>query len=170
MKPFWPLNLLLFQCAWFSAAFYPTQAPWIMVLLLALHFYFSPTPKADAKLTLLVPIGICVDKLMMHFEVFSGGQGIFPLFLLLLWCFFILSLNHSLLWVTRVSVPIQMLLGSIGGASSYWAGIQAGALETSLETPWLLAILMCVWALLLPWLIYCHQLLVTRAFSNHASH
>ncbi|MBB1269313.1 DUF2878 domain-containing protein [Shewanella sp. SR44-3] len=157
MQKFWLINLILFQAAWFSAVLYPSVASWIMTLLLALHFYLSPTVKADAKLLILVPIGVCADKLQMHFGVFSGATGLFPTYLLLLWCFFILSLNHSLLWLTRVHLGMQGVLGALGGAGSYWAGIEAGALQTNLATPLLLCILLCIWGLLLPSLIYCRQ-------------
>jgi hypothetical protein len=162
MKHFWLVNLILFQGAWFSAALYNAQAEVMIILLLAVHFWLSPQKKTDLTSLLLVPIGVLADKLLMLSGVFDGGQTLFPLWLVLLWCMFILSLSHSLHWVTKLRLPWQVLFGSLGGSASYWAGIQAGALDSELTSFWLLLSLGLVWALLLPLIIRGYRSLLSK--------
>jgi hypothetical protein len=162
MKHFWLVNLILFQAAWFSAALYNAQAAVMILLLLVVHFWLSPQKKTDLTSLLLVPIGVIADKSLMVLGVFDAGESLFPLWLVLLWCMFILSLSHSLHWVTKLSLPWQTLFGSLGGGGSYWAGIQAGALSSDLPRLWLVLSLLCVWALLLPLIIRGYQGLLSQ--------
>lgn len=163
MKLFWIINLLLFQLCWFSAALLPQYAAIIMAGLIAIHFALSPTRKHDFKLLLLVPIGIAVDKLQLEIGGFESVNEGFPIWLLLLWCIFIVSLNHSLKWLTERSLFVASLFGAFGGASSYWAGIQFGSLNAVWSDIWLIISLMAVWALLMPIFVICYRQL---QFSN----
>ncbi|WP_110456268.1 DUF2878 domain-containing protein [Shewanella algidipiscicola] len=166
MKRFWIINLLLFQLCWFSAALLGDNAALAMTLLIALHFLLSPTRKADAKLLLLMPIGIAVDKLQLEIGGFSTVDVGFPLWLALLWCIFIISFNHSLHWLTRQKSWVVVLFGAIGGASSYWAGIQFGVLQARWNELMLVGSLMLVWSLLMPLLITGYRLLQPRTLAN----
>lgn len=150
MKLFWIINLFLFQASWLCAAFFTEYANQIMPLLIIAHFALSPTRIKDLRLLMLVPIGLIADKFQLELGIFSAGDNFFPLWLLMLWVMFIVSLNHSLRWLDNCSVPILMLVGAMGGASSYWGGIKAGVLIPLLPTSNVVLSLILVWALLLP--------------------
>jgi hypothetical protein len=66
---------------------------------------------------------------------------------------FIISLNHSLRWLDNRSILTLVLLGAIGGTSSYWGGIESGAIEALQTNRDTVVILMLNWALLLPTLV-----------------
>ncbi|MFC1233634.1 DUF2878 domain-containing protein [Vibrio sp. F74] len=150
MKLFWIINLFLFQASWLCAAFFTEYANQIMPLLLIIHFALSPTRIKDLRLLMLVPIGLIADKFQLELGVFSAGDSFFPIWLLMLWIMFIISLNHSLRWLDNRSIPTLMLIGAIGGASSYWGGIKAGVLVPLLPTSSVVFSLILVWTLLLP--------------------
>ncbi|MGF1752065.1 DUF2878 domain-containing protein [Vibrio makurazakiensis] len=150
MKRFWIINLVLFQVCWFCAAFLTQHAAPLMFTLMAIHFYLSPTRKEDAYLLLLVPIGFAADKLQLELGVFSVGSGFFPFWLLMMWSMFLISLNHSLSWLNNRSVITLMVIGAIGGTSSYWGGVKAGVIEPLLATEYVTLSLMTVWAIILP--------------------
>ena len=175
MKRFWIINLVLFQAAWLCSAFYTEQAWWVVSLIIALHFALSPTKQDDLKLLLLLPIGIAMDSLQLSIgglsassfgapsptatssllvveEVTSVGFH-FPAWLVMIWVLFLISLNHSLHWLVNRSVVTLIIIGAVGGASSYWGGIQAGALQTHWSTEWMIASLMIGWGALLPILV-----------------
>jgi hypothetical protein len=153
MRLFWIINLVLFQASWFCAAFFTQYANQVMPLLLIVHFLLSPTRLRDFRLLILLPIGILADKFQMEIGMFGAGEGIFPLWLLLLWAMFILSLNHSLAWLQGRSITFLAIVGAFGGTSSYWAGIQAGVIEPLMPMTMVLFCLVLVWAFVLPLLV-----------------
>ncbi len=160
MKRFWIINLILFQASWFSAAFYTTGAAWIIAGLLMLHFLLTPTPRADLKLLPLVLPGICVDALHLLAGTYSAGETLFPIWLILLWSMFVISLNHSLNWLIKSPKVVLVAFGSAGGTASYWAGIQAGALQSTWSTEVVITVLMLAWGILLPLLVIGYRYLI----------
>lgn len=159
MKRFWIINLILFQASWVAAAFYTSYAAIIMTLFMLAHFALSPSRLADLKLLLLVVPGVAVDTLHMQAGTFSAGGSLFPVWLILLWCMFLMSLNHSLRWLTDKRLYWAALFGGIGGASSYLGGIKTGALTTAMPLELTAVILACSWALLFPFLILGYRFL-----------
>ncbi|MDN3616175.1 DUF2878 domain-containing protein [Vibrio gallaecicus] len=175
MKRFWIINLVLFQAAWLCSAFYTEQAWWVVSVIIALHFALSPTKQEDLKLLLLLPVGIAMDSLQLSIGGLSAlpletssltttssllvGEEVanlgfhFPAWLVMIWVLFLISLNHSLHWLVNRSTVTLIVIGAIGGTSSYWGGIQAGALQTNWQTEWMLASLMIGWGALLPILV-----------------
>jgi hypothetical protein len=153
MRQSWIINGALFQLAWFSAALLTQYAALLIGILLLLHFYLLDKNFMDAKLLVLAPIGWVLDSLLIHFEVFSTSSGWIPLWLILLWCMFILSLNHSLLWLSKLDTYWQVLIGAVAGSMSYTAAVKFGALQSDL--PWLhqICYLAISWAILLPTLV-----------------
>ncbi|TVP15869.1 DUF2878 domain-containing protein [Shewanella sp. KCT] len=154
MKAFWLINLGLFQLAWWSAAWLTNSASYIISGLIVLHCLLSPSVKADLRLMALLPLGLLVDGVLIALGVFRGVESAFPLWLALLWVIFLMSLNHSLRLLSGLSLPWLMLIGALGGAGSYWAGVSLGALTTqvSVISFWLIAA--PVWAVLLPLLVW----------------
>jgi hypothetical protein len=165
MKRFWIINFLLFQTSWFCAAFYTEHASLMMLALLGLHFCFSPTRLADIKVLLLVGVGLVVDNLHLTLGTFSAQAALFPVWLALLWCVFVISLNHSLQWLINKPLWLIALLGGVGGTSSYMGGVKAGALQSSLPTEWLVAVLFVAWGLLFPMLVLLYRYLQPLAQS-----
>jgi hypothetical protein len=170
MKRFWIINLVIFQAAWLCAAFFNEQSTPLMLALFALHFLLSPTRKEDACLLLLVPIGLLADKFQLELGVFSVGNEFFPFWLLMMWSLFLISLNHSLSWLNNRSVLILMIIGGLGGTSSYWGGIQAGVIEPLRSTEQVIFSLMMVWAFLLPTFVYLKRLLDNYRSRSEVSH
>ncbi|MFT2092696.1 DUF2878 domain-containing protein [Paraglaciecola sp. 2405UD69-4] len=159
MRKFWIINGLLFQLAWFAAALLTQYAALIISIILVLHFILSDKRKADTKLLALAPIGWLVDSLLVHYSVITSTNGWLPLWLLLLWCVFVISLNHSLLWLSKTKWPLLIIIGSISGCMSYTAAIRFGALDSSLELTGQVIYLGLLWGVLLPVLVVLSNLI-----------
>lgn len=159
MKRFWIINLILFQASWAAAAWYPQQAALIIACLLGIHFLCSPSPRFDSKVLLLALIGISADTILLLLGAFYSPMAFFPLWLVLLWFMFIISLNHCLHWLVNQPIGLLVCVGAFGGTLSYWAGIQAGALQTHWPITWVITSLMLTWSILLPLLIYGYRYL-----------
>jgi hypothetical protein len=153
MKWFWITNFVLFQLSWFCAAFYTANATLLILALLAIHFVISPSRLSDAKLLVLMLVGVAVDSVHFELGTFSSGEHPFPVWLALLWCMFLVSLNHSLNWLVDKSLWLLAGFGAIGGTSSYIAGIKAGALQTDWPFEWVIITLLFSWGLLFPLLV-----------------
>ncbi|MCG7497866.1 DUF2878 domain-containing protein [Vibrio sp. Of7-15] len=153
MKSFWVINLVLFQASWLCAAVFTDIAHIVMPMLLMVHFGLSPIRRKDLKVLMLLPLGLIIDKGLLVLGIFNAGDGFFPLWLGYLWIMFILSLNHSLKWLGDRSLIFLILIGALGGSSSYWGGIKLGVLESELSTFYVVTSLMVVWGGLLPILV-----------------
>ncbi len=153
MKRFWIINLILFQTSWVAAAFYTDYSDIIISILIFIHFTLTPCRLSDLKVLILVVPGVVVDALHIYTGTFSAGNTLFPIWLVLLWYMFLMSLNHSLHWLTDKKLYWSILFGGVGGTSSYVAGIKTGALTTTMSLDLVTLILACSWALLLPLLI-----------------
>lgn len=165
MKQFWIINLVLFQATWVCSAFFTAQAPFITPLIVAVHFLLSPTRSRDLKILCLLPLGLLLDSLMLHFGVFAvdseiANQSWFPVWLVCLWIMFLISFNHSLNWLLKCSKVILFAIGFVAGTSSYWGGIKAGALLTTWPDASVVAALAMSWGILLPLLVAAYSNLV----------
>ena len=168
MRKFWLINLVLFELAWFSAALLTEYATAIIFSLLVVHFYLSPTKKVDFKLLLLAPIGWLVDILLIQSDVFYADTD-WPIWLGMLWLMFVLCLNHSLNWMSKLVLGWQVLLGAVAGTSSYLAAISFGALSTNHSTIMLITYLAVTWSVLLPLLINLGTKLVRMSGTSRAA-
>ena len=165
MKRFWIINLVLFQATWVCSAFFTAQAPFVTPLIVIVHFLLSPTRNSDLKILCLLPLGLLLDSLMLHFGVFAvdpdiANQTIFPVWLVCLWVMFLISFNHSLNWLLKCSKVILFAIGFVAGTSSYWGGIKAGALLTTWPDASVVAALAISWGILLPLLVAAYSNLV----------
>ncbi|WP_076415401.1 DUF2878 domain-containing protein [Shewanella sp. UCD-KL12] len=153
MKRFWLINLVLFQATWFVSAIYTDRAwPYLLAIVLV-HFLLSPTTKKDSRLLILMPIGVVVDKVLMDLGVFYTSAEVFPFWLMLIWCMFIISFNHSLKWLMAMPLALSALIGAIAGPLSYRLGAELGALEWGVGELNGILILAAIWGVLLPSLV-----------------
>ncbi|WP_309265536.1 DUF2878 domain-containing protein [Aeromonas salmonicida] len=144
-------HLLGFNLYWLLAVKW--QQPGPLLLMLLLHFIFSPSRKGDLRLLPVALAGCLLDGLLWQLGLFQFPAG-FPLWLVLLWLGFALSLSHGLRWLRPLPRWQQSLFGMAGGASSYVAGAAMGAVHL----PWGIwistALLAVIWMWGLPVLLW----------------
>lgn len=119
----------------------------------AAPFHLLPRRGQDWRLIPVALAGCLLDILLWRLGLFHFPSG-FPLWLLLLWCGFALTLSHGLPWLRPLPRWQQGLFGMVGGASSYMAGAAMGAVNL----PWgiwtsavLLAVIWMWWLPVLLW-------------------
>ena len=121
-------NAILFQACWFAAILIGWQAALLPLVVLALHGLVAEAGQhAYARLLLLACLGIGVDSALMYFGVyrFPAVNGLFhplvPVWLMLIWLAFSLTLCSSLSWLKRWPMHFIVACG-IFGPVSYAAG------------------------------------------------
>jgi hypothetical protein len=162
MPAFWLINAVLFQLGWFAVLLFNQHAVVILALTLILHFYLSPSRKNDFLVLLLAPIGWLLDYSLFQLSWLGADSAHFPLWLLLLWVSFVLTLNHSLIWLSKQHWLRVSLLGMIGGPLSYMSAIKTGLLTTSLSPLLFVLTFAILWASLLPLLLKTRQVIFKR--------
>jgi len=150
MKPFLIINIGLFQTCWLVAAFYPNYAALVITTLLLLHFVITPTRRLDAKILLMGLLGCVVDQSLISLNIINVNQPFIPLWLVTLWLFLSVCLNHSLAWLSRFRTWQVAVLGSVFGTLSYVAALNLDAFTTSLDFYQFVIIEILVWFVLLP--------------------
>lgn len=144
-------QLLGFNLYWLLAVKW--QQPGPLLLMLLLHFLFSPSRRRDLRLLPVALAGCLLDGLLWRLGLFQFPAG-FPLWLGLLWLGFALTLAHGMGWLQRLPRWQQALFGMVGGASSYVAGAAMGAVHL----PWGIwistALLAVIWMWWLPVLLW----------------
>ncbi|PPA30246.1 DUF2878 domain-containing protein [Aeromonas jandaei] len=144
-------HLLGFNLYWLLAVMWQQPGPLLAMLLL--HFLFSPSRRRDWRLLPIAVAGCLLDVLLWLLGLFRFPAG-FPLWLVLLWLGFALTLAHGMRWLLRLPRWQQALFGMVGGTSSYVAGAAMGAVHL----PWGIgisaALLAVIWMWWLPVLLW----------------
>ncbi|WP_144213415.1 DUF2878 domain-containing protein [Shewanella donghaensis] len=143
------INILAFQVIWWAGVLAGNQLILIPALLVVWHFVVSPQKVIDAKVMFsVVVIGVLSDSLLAAVGIFEFTQ--LPIWLLLLWGYFAISLNYSLSLFNALPVAIQALLGGIFGSLSYIGGANLGAVSLPYGTAFTSGVLFLIWCLLFP--------------------
>ncbi|MBM0491071.1 DUF2878 family protein [Aeromonas jandaei] len=144
-------HLLGFNLYWLLAVKWQQPGPLLAILLL--HFLFSPSRQRDWRLLPIAVAGCLLDALLWQLGLFRFAS-VFPLWLVLLWLGFALTLAHGMRWLLRFPRWQQALYGMVGGTSSYVAGAAMGAVHL----PWGIgisaALLAVIWMWWLPVLLW----------------
>ncbi|MFH0265627.1 DUF2878 domain-containing protein [Vibrio rumoiensis] len=164
MNRFSIINFIIFQSCWALAASFPASAPFLMLGLLAVHFCLTPTRKADGFLLIAALVGIVIDQLMIWIGVLDVNQSWIPIWLILLWCHFVLCLNHSLLWINKLAWYWIAFLGEVFGTLSYWAGLNLGVFSSGFSQITFILSYALTWTILLP--ILCYWAHLSLAFKK----
>ena len=113
-------HLLGFNLYWVLAVRGEMAATAPLLALLLLHFLFSPPPPAGLAAHSVALAGCLLDGLLWWLGLFHFSS-VFPLWLVLLWCGFALTLSHGLRWLRPCRAGSRAVRRA-GGASSYVAG------------------------------------------------
>ena len=141
------VNALAFQLCWFACVLGGSYAALLAVGLFAL-WHLPGTRKPEwLLLTMVTLCGLLWDTLLMHLGVirFTQPQLLIPLWLVLLWLAFAMTLWHSLAWCSR-RLWLAAPCGAVAAPLSYSAGSQLGALELN---SYALPVISSGWALLM---------------------
>ena len=129
--------------------------PFSLMVFIIMHYFFSDTAKADYLLAVFaMVIGLIIETLflrtgVLNFVGTAPSSEFAPLWVVVLWANFALIMNGCLQWLQRHLI-FAALLGSSGGAVSYFAGIKLGAATTGSAMPIVLAVIAVTYALVTP--------------------
>lgn len=172
-------NFVLFQAGWFACVLGAAHGfVWASAIAIAaiaaIHFRWVSTDRLrDLRLVILAPlIGGAGDSLVamtgwLRFEAAWPIPWLEPIWMLLLWVNFPMTLNASLAWLNRRYV-LGAVLGATGGPLAYWTGAQLGALE--IVGPFWPAMLLIgvAWAILLPAILVINVSRLPAAIDRNA--
>lgn len=159
------VNGLLFQLGWFSAVLGGNSvALSVMLALLIVHQFLFIQHKSEWLLIALVAaMGIVIDTALSlsNILVFQPSVIAIPAWLFCIWVLFACTINHSLSWLKNRPV-VAILIGAVAGPSSYFAGSKLS--DVAFAEPLLqsLAIMVMIWALLLPLLMSLSNKIIRR--------
>jgi hypothetical protein len=172
------LNVVLFQALWLITVAGAGRGYWwaglpMLAVFVTLHFGFlTPWRRADAILLLASVMlgGVCDSVLAMadvlRFEQPIPSPSFAPVWILVLWAGFALTLNHSMSFFQR-KPWYAALFGLIGGPLAYavaahvWKAVQFG------QANWIVySALAIVWAVMTPLLLEIGFTLRTNAAAD----
>lgn len=144
------INGALFQAVWWSCVV--LQGYWALAItgvFVVIHCRFFIKPKELYLIAIVTVVGIAVDHLLQFIGVFQTGGLLLPLWLWCLWLGFACTLSHALQWFHGKPL-MSVLMGCIGGGSSYFGAIRLGAAQTDFSLLHVGLIFGLVWAVLFP--------------------
>lgn len=137
------------------------------------HACTATAAKTDFLLAgIAVILGLSLDTLYMRSGLIAyEGQlfwsGIAPLWILVLWANFALTLGGCLSWL-RGRLALAALLASTGGPLSYYAGIQLGTATVSGDPLLLFSVISITWGIAVPALLWLSMQLDQQRLQREA--
>jgi hypothetical protein len=132
------INAVLFQITWFACAIgSANNLIWPAVVACAVLAAFQLHPKnrhqTDFKLiAIAIILGLIIDTawIQLRFMEYSDHipfKEIAPLWIIVLWIGFAMTINHSLNWLKKHPL-LPAITGLVFAPLSYFAGVKLGAL------------------------------------------
>ncbi len=157
-------NAIFFQIIWFACVVGSAHdLVWPAFLCCAAFVFWQlmPQHRHPNDLTLIVIaciIGLIIDSAWIHLGFLQYKHtfphpSISPLWIIILWVAFALTINHSLSWLKKHPI-LPTLMGIIGAPFSYIAGEKLGAINVASTPIIFLSCLALAWALALNLLCY----------------
>jgi len=157
------INYVLFQALWAITIYGVTignnwLAPASLLAVMSIHYSFSATFKADLLLAFLAMlVGLTVETALVQFQILDYAQPlpfkqIAPLWTLILWANFALTMNGCLQWLQGRYFSAA-ILGALGAPLSYFAGIELNAATTGVALVMMLTAVAAIYAVITPTLL-----------------
>jgi len=167
------LNVIAFQFGWFACVLGAAyDRPWlgsaVVAVLVAVHLATAIRPALEARLVAAaLVIGVVWETLLLAcgwIEYPTGvlWAGVAPLWIVMLWALFAITLNSSLGWL-KGRLLVAAVFGAVGGPLAYWGGVRLGAL-VFVEPLFAVIALAVGWAVLTPLLV-----VLAQRFERHAA-
>jgi len=155
------INFIFFQLVWFvcilGAAINQTHAAVAASLIVILfHLYLTKDKKTELKIILIASIigflfdGFLLKNEMVLYANHGWSYSITPLWIIVLWMGFAITLNSSLSWLKK-KIKLSALFGSIGGPLAYLAGEKLEAV--TILSPNAIIVIAIGWAIITPLLV-----------------
>lgn len=151
-------NALLFQALWFAAVLGAAKGLWwpalpVLGALMAWTWRFSPTRVQDFRLLgvavllgIVIETGFALTGWIRYATALPSAQ-LAPVWILLMWAGFALTVNHSLEPLMRTRW-LAILSGAVFGPLAYFGAARLGAVEGfGLNTLAMIAVIGLAWAL-----------------------
>lgn len=160
---YWPapaparfINGILFNLSWFAIVLTHSSLIAVAIVLVHLLAHFRLMGKGTAELRLIAAVtlgGAVLDQLLFRIGVFNlaGLPALAPLWLACLWPVFATTLMHTFAGLQH-RVSLAVVLGALGGALSYTAGVRLTAIEFG-SPLWGPVVLGALWAVGFPLLL-----------------
>lgn len=143
-------NALWFQLTWFLCVLGQDSLLPLTLAMIGLHFVLVADAGREARnLAPMIALGVIVDSLLSAVGVFDFGGVLVPVWLCLLWVAFATTLTRALATFGRHPL-VAAVIGGIGVPANYAVGARLGAVDLPLEPFMTAAVLISVWAALLP--------------------
>lgn len=146
------LNLCIYQIIWFLCVLWENLGAWLALPLLVLHLWLSPYKKADLKMmALLLAGGAAVDGALHFFGFirFNVPALPIPMWLAVIWLALATLPHHGLSWLKGRPI-LSAILGAVGGALAYGAGVRMGAAAFTGSWASSMLIFAVIWAVIFP--------------------
>lgn len=157
------INIASFYFGWFACLLGATYTmPWlgalVMAVLLALHLFLTENRRQELRFILVTGLlGTSLDSVLMLSGLYTFTNHtlswLCPVWMTALWMGFASTLNHSMRWL-HGRYRLACFFGAIGGPLSYYAGAHLGALSFVPSTRTTLMVLVVVWSLVVPGLLW----------------
>jgi len=132
-------NLILFQGLWFVAVIGASNDSYGyalagLAMFIAGNYFLSDFPRADNLLVVMAILtGLLIETAFLQAGLlnYNGGgpwMNIAPIWMLVLWGNFALTMNGCLSWL-QGRYLLAAVLGALGGPVSYFGGIKLGAAD-----------------------------------------
>ena len=152
-------NFAVFEAAWFACILgvahgAPGWGTAAVVAAIGWHVGISARPSTELALVgLLAAIGLVAESLVVsqRHVVYPNGQPmdwVAPYWMVALWAEFAIALNVTLRWLKRRPL-LAGVLGAVFGPLSFMGGVRLGAARF-VDAPAALVTLACMWAVLMP--------------------
>ncbi len=166
-KTFSILNLIVFKVLWLILVIFQEAliVPAILIILGLLAIYPSKSDAVKYLLMIACP-GILIDSLLILAGLFEFSSPVIPAWLILLWLSLALSLAYGFSFIAKLSIPLQALVGVVT-SFSYLIGMNLGAVSYPQPLVLTQALLMIVWAVLIP--VFYKLIALTKRVPSYES-
>ncbi len=154
------LNLIFFQGLWFVTVIGASNdnngyALAGLVVFIAANHFLSDSPRADHLLVgIAVLTGLLVETALLQIGLLNYSLGeswpnIAPIWMLVLWANFALTMNGCLSWL-QGRYLLASVLGALGAPLSYFGGIKLGAATAGTSMLAVLLVIAALYAVVTP--------------------
>ena len=154
-------NILGFQVGWWACILgvsrgIPYLGPVVMLIFIAIHFYFFSRDLNELKLILFFAIGgtfidtgIAYSGVLVYNGPYNFKYLVAPMWITAMWCGFVTTVNHSMAWLKN-RWSFAFLLGAIFGPLAYITANKFGAIQFRSNIYTVFLILGLIWGASIP--------------------